>query len=198
MTTRALNSLQSRKHDIDLIANNLNRLCVDESIITKASIILMAYNMIEGVFFILLQDFFDHVQTDFSVLDSSEKLKDLILRYHLKIINNDYDRFKIFHNKKNMEIPDFPKFKDTVVLFSGNLDAKKIRDISKRFDVTYPGHSGDESLLYIKNIRNKLAHGELGYAVACRDKTDAEIVKCVNNAFNYMNRVVNAFVQKYS
>jgi len=112
-------------------------------------------------------------------------------------INNDISRFVDFYSNLPFEIPSYENFKKQIQLYSGNLDAKEIRDVSKKFDVNYVGASNDKLLLYIKNIRNKLAHGEVKYSEACRDKTDKEIKDCVDAAYSYMKRVFNGFTQRY-
>ena len=52
-------------------------------------------------------------------------------------------------------------------------------------------------LLYIKEIRNKLAHGESKYSEACRDKTFNEIAEYVDVAYYYMLELIESFEKTY-
>ena len=198
--------LSKRADEIGRIIRDLPNSKTDISTIQKSLIILMAYNLIEGVFSTLLSELFVYFidnNIDIEEDDAFTKEKryieffDLIIAYHLKQINSK-EKLTYFRNSSSIAIPIFSEYAKEISLYSGNLDACKIREISKKFGVSYKGSKNDCDLLYIKDVRNKLAHGEIAYSVACRDKTDLEITTFVNSANQYMNRVINAFEQKYT
>lgn len=198
MVTDAFSYLDLCKAEIDLMIAELSSQKVNLSAITKASIVLMTYNMIEGSYSILMQDFFDYLRSNTGVVMSNSSLKNQILKYHLNSIDKDLKKFDDFCSHFPFEIPSYEKFKKKIQLYSGNLDAKEIRKVSKTFNVSYVGAVNDKLLVYVKNTRNKLAHGELKYSEACRDKTDREIKECVDASYTYMKRVFSGFVHKYS
>ncbi|WP_303921820.1 MAE_28990/MAE_18760 family HEPN-like nuclease [Treponema berlinense] len=198
MVTDAFSYLDLCKTEIDSMIAGLAFQKVNLSAITKACIVLMTYNMIEGSYSVLMQDFFDYLRSNIGIVLSNSALKNQILKYHLNSINKDLKKFDNFCSHLPFEIPSYEKFKKQIQLYSGNLDAKEIRNVSNAFDVSYVGIANDKLLLYVKNTRNKLTHGELRYSEACRDKTDREIKECVDASYSYMKRVFNGFVQKYS
>lgn len=197
MITDAFSYLNLCKAEIDSVLAELAFQKISLSAITKSCVILMTYNMIEGSYSVLMQDFFDYLCSNRNIVMGNSGIKKQILKYHMNNIDNNLRRFDDFCSNLPFEIPSYEKFKKQIQLYSGNLDAKEIRDVSKTFDVTYVGSANDKLLLYIKNIRNKLAHGEVKYSEACRDKSDKEIKDCVDAAYTYMKRVFNGFVQKY-
>lgn len=208
MLSSTYNVLIERKNDLYMMIEILKSLKkVEESAILKSSIILMNYNIIEGVFYALLQELFDYF-TDKNI-DIEKWYKDFantIAIYHYKNIESPKGK-KIataqnllkFRKLNIISVPDFEEYGRVNKLFSGNLDQKQIRCISKDyFGVNYRGKQGDEYLEKIKEIRNKLAHGELKYSEACRNFTNADIEKYSISVCDYMKRVIDAFCMKYS
>ena len=73
---------------------------------------------------------------------------------------------------------------------SGNLDAKKIReDLSKKY--AFSATSSCDELRVIKNIRNKLAHGELVFSEAGADRTIDEIIAIKTKVVRYLQDILN-------
>ena len=191
-------TLQLRKYELDIVISNLDALEVERAAIEKSSIILMIYNMIEEVFSVLLQEIFDYLSSkSINIEKKSPHLLIPIVDYHLKIIKNDSKKLIEFRKSRTIVVPSFLEYKKYISFFSGNLDARKIRLISEKFGVTYDGKPTDEKLVFIKTIRNKLAHGELKYSEACRDKTSSEIREYIDIAYEYMTIVINAFKDIY-
>ena len=192
--------LDSKKRDLDIAMSVLSIINkVDIVAIEKSSIIMMTYNMIEGVCSILFHNLFDFLK------DGSKDIKDLpkqlaltIADYHLKATVKDSKSLMEFREIEKITIPLFPEYVKQINLFSGNLDSKKIKEIAGRFGVSFNVNKKyKNTLLYIKNTRNKLAHGELRYSEACRDKTDEEIADYIDTAYRYMLKLIDSFEKVY-
>lgn len=184
--------------DLKVMMSLLDSLHVNESAIIKASIIMMIYNMIEGTFTALLQEVFDFLrETSLNFESISMELKNTLLTYHSKRIGTDIVKLDDFRKKGAIEIPEFCDFVKYIKLYSGNFDAKKMRDISMKFGINVDGDKKYESLLFVKNYRNKLAHGETRFLDACRDKTKSEIELYKEEAYGFMNKVIVAFEKVY-
>lgn len=199
MFNESKNALEKRNSEIETMISILPSLNVDKSAITKASIILMIYNMVEGVFSLLLQEFFEFLsekKNDFEKFPNELQLA--IIKYHIKQIKEDPKALLDFWKQNYIEIPLFTDYRKDVEIFSGNLDACRIREILKKLKITFTGTSTDKNLLYIKNLRNRLAHGEIQFSYACRDKTDKEIKEYMNSARSILTRVIKAFEDTYS
>lgn len=199
MFNESKKTLKQRKSEIETMISILPSLNVEKSVITKSSIILMIYNMVEGVFSLLLQEFFDFLSEKKSDFEKIPKeLQIIITKYHIKCIKENPEALLDFWKQEYIEIPSFLNYRKKIEIFSGNLDALQIRKILKEFKVTFNRNKNDEKLLYIKNLRNGLAHGEIQFSSACRDKTDKEIKEYMNSACDILNRVINAFENAYS
>ena len=114
------------------------------------------------------------------------------------------DKSHVLNLELRSELPDISacvgKVIDKLPSINNGLNEvnDKLKIINDIISKVYVGIANDKLLLYVKNTRNKLAHGELRYSEACRDKTDREIKECVDASYSYMKRVFNGFVQKYS
>ncbi|WP_296028669.1 MAE_28990/MAE_18760 family HEPN-like nuclease [uncultured Treponema sp.] len=196
--------LDSRKKDIDNTTSLISKMKVENACIEKASIVLMIYNMIEGVITVILGEFFSFlIDNNICIDEQSVELKNTILQYYLIDMQKKSNKESLillsnFRSAKKIQIPQYVEFSKKINLYSGNLDAAEIRSLSKKFNVVYSGSQTDKNLLYIKNIRNKLAHGELKYSEACRDKTEEEIKSYSEIAYSYLLRVIKAFENKYN
>lgn len=167
------NDLKNRFDDIDVM---IGILCKEERVnpqlLIKSSIILMIYNAVEGTFSNLLSDFFDYiVKKEIPLSKLPKRLQDNILKYYINVINNNSAKLYGFHTLNEVELCrisylDFCKYFN---LFSGNLDARQIRDVSQKLGVDLPNDLSNDSLLTVKKIRNKLAHGEIKFSTASQD-----------------------------
>ena len=76
---------------------------------------------------------------------------------------------------------------------SGNLDAKKIRELCDKHGMTFSktktAHMGDK-LVTIKNKRNSLAHGDESFAECGRQHTVDELKEMKKQAVSYLRSVV--------
>jgi hypothetical protein len=72
--------------------------------------------------------------------------------------------------------------------FSGNLDARKIRDLATKIGFQSPPNGRD--LLEIKNKRNRLAHGEQTFYDVGKDFTVNQIIEFKTTTFSYLEEVI--------
>ena len=72
--------------------------------------------------------------------------------------------------------------------FSGNLDARKVKDIANKVGFEEP--VGGDSLVRIKNKRNRLAHGEQTFYDAGENFTVGEITNFKDETFSYLSDVI--------
>lgn len=78
-------------------------------------------------------------------------------------------------------------------LYSGNLDARQIREISKRLGVPISNEIIGDNLVKIKNCRNWLAHGEISFQEACRNYSENEIHSISNETFAFLDMVLKDY-----
>ena len=78
-------------------------------------------------------------------------------------------------------------------LFSGNLDSRRIKEISEEFGIYFDLE--EPFLLKVKNIRNSLSHGEKSFRVACKDYTVNELKEGLEKTRTYLDKLIEAYGQ---
>ena len=201
--SKELNTIIKHLETMDAMTSAIHKASIImTSAIHKASIIMMLYNVIEGTFYVLLKEVFDYAKNNPCGLPEAFYIT--IAEYHAKQIfekgqtkknKNSWGKELLkFKERESIPIPTL----DSIKPFSGNLDAKSIRDISKNYGVVIKYDLYDNEILFIKDKRNALSHGNVSYAQAGRDRTLKEIkchkiatIKCLKN-------IIKSFEQVYS
>lgn len=156
----------------------------------KASIFIMLYNLLEGIVsqsFVLL---FENISSNVNHIN---ELTDIMQQLYYKMYQNKLssakDIKKFADAYSEIHKVTYDEYKKNVELYSGNLDARKIRDILMTIGNNYELHvKNEEMLVEIKSVRNKLAHGEYSYAEIGRGYTINEIrKKYIFSMFKYVN-----------
>ena len=169
---------------------------VDCQLILKSSIMLMIYNVIEGTMSNLLTEFFDIiVMKKISINNLPNQLQITIYTYYLKNIGEDPKKLKEFRTYDEIMLCDISYLNITkyLKLFSGNLDSRQIRSISKKLGINLPSGIDEPILLTIKNNRNKLAHGETRFRNTCQDMTTETIIKMCSKVKLYLENVITSY-----
>lgn len=76
------------------------------------------------------------------------------------------------------------------VKISGNVDAKKIRDIADKIGFERPSQHQGEDLVIIKDKRNKLAHGEFSFCEIGKDYSVRDMCKFKNSTINHLEEYI--------
>ncbi len=166
--------------------------------VLKSTVVMMLYNVIESMISSVLHEVHDHV----SVVEYNKlkgKLKELFVGYH--IVTNTKENARKIDSivSDDLRFPSFGDYSDKMKLFSGNLDARKIDNILNKYGIGRIVGESKEKLLFVKNQRNKLAHGEISYIEACRDKTLNEIIEykvSVNDVLNEVIRSAERYIDR--
>lgn len=189
---------KERLDDIKIMMNIIddNYGNIDYQLVLKSSVILMIYNSIEGTMSTLMEALFDSLNRNkLSLKNLPEKLKKIILEYHLKTIGKKADKLEGFaknYNEKNCAI-SYLEINKYFKLFSGNLDSRSIKEISKKFGISFTLE--EPFLLKVKNIRNSLSHGEKSFLVACQDYTVNELKEGLEKTRTYLDKLIETYGQ---
>lgn len=191
------NDTENRYKDVKNMLNILDKNeKVEQQLILKSSLILMIYNIVEGTMSNLLTEFFDVIVVKRKSIDElPNKLQKTIYTYYLRKIGNSQKSLREFRGNDgislcNISYLDMSKY---MKLFSGNLDSKRIREISEKLGICLPEAIDEPVLLKVKNIRNKLAHGETKFCNACQDITLDEMNKLCKKVKVYLNNVTDEY-----
>jgi hypothetical protein len=79
-------------------------------------------------------------------------------------------------------------------LFSGNVDAKKIKETAKDFGFGIPQANGSK-LQVVKIARNHLAHGEKSFADVGRDSTHIELEDTKYQVIHYLEKMLESVAE---
>ncbi len=101
--------------------------------------------------------------------------------------------FEFIENRSNFSIT-FSKLSQYYQMYSGNLDARQIRNILLKYGINYTAECSE--LQSIKNNRNKLAHGEMSFEEVGRDLTIQYIEKLKDETFKFLTNMI-PFIQEY-
>jgi hypothetical protein len=160
-----------------------------------ANAFLILYNLIESTVRNSISAIYSNIEEEgLSYDDLSEHLKKIWVKY------STTDRLKEGSFKQDTMRDCVLEFAETIlrkemvvfskewVEFSGNLDAKVIRNIAGKygFDISPNGRN----LVEIRKKRNRLAHGEQTFYEVGKDFTVNDIIVFKEEVFNYLSDVV--------
>jgi len=163
--------------------------------ILKANGFLLLYNLIEATIKTSIDEIFIAIHTSNITFKSlTENLKSLWINQEIKDLkDNTFNvatlRTKVMNISESILKSELTIFKSECVNISGNIDAKKIREIAKQFGYNEPKDGG--GLLTIKNKRNHLAHGEYTFAEIGKDYTVGDLVKFKDETELYLTEVLS-------
>ena len=191
------NDIEKRFEDIqvmiDIIEKNKR---VDFQLVLKSSLILMLYNALEGTMSNLLTELFDNITSKkISIENLPENLQETIYKFHLKKIGDQVEKLRTFNNYNGIEICNvsYLEINNYLKLFSGNLDSRSIKKLSLKLGVALSDKVDEPALLKVKNIRNKLAHGETKFSNTCQDITLDESKDLCNKVKKYLGNVIDQY-----
>ncbi|HEY4080127.1 MAG TPA: MAE_28990/MAE_18760 family HEPN-like nuclease [Burkholderiaceae bacterium] len=137
----------------------------------KSSALLMTYNVIESTMTNLLQDVFDHLQAQNIGFDSlNDKMKELVLSFAKR-----HSPSKLVEKMKAQALDIVIACFDRSDVFSGNLDAREIRDTMKRLGIKTTHAYTEAALLNVKTERNNLAHGSKSFSDCGKSYTAGQL-----------------------
>lgn len=130
----------------------------------KANGFILLYNLVESTMKNVIEAVFDEFRTkSVSFDDCREEVRQIVLA-NLKAHNPDRVFIALAPIAQKVLTETFRKEK----AFSGNVDAKKIREVARDYGFRPPtGKSGN--LLTVKSLRNDLAHGDKSFAEVGKD-----------------------------
>jgi len=191
------NDVEKRFEDIwvmmDILRKNGK---VDFQLVLKSSLILMLYNAVEGTMSNLLTELFDNIKArKISIENLPKNLQETIYKFHLKKIGNEVGKLRDFNNYDGIEICNvsYLEINKYLKLFSGNLDSRSIKKLSFKLGIVLSDGIDEPALLKVKNIRNKLAHGETKFSNICQDITLDESEKTCNKVKKYLGNVIDQY-----
>lgn len=212
----ARNEYNKRLHEVELYFTTLQLLdkgkcsiiCVDIlgneetaevdselSTILKANGFLLLYNLIEATIRNSIDAVLNSIHSSTVTFRSlSENLKKIWIKQEAKGLTNEKSQERIMLIAKTVLDNEILSFERDCINISGNIDAKKIREIIKQFGGNEISNGRD--LKTIKDKRNNLAHGEFTFSEIGKDYTIRDLIDYKDETKQYLSSVLDE-IQDY-
>ncbi len=195
------NLINERKYDINntmiLLREHLES--IQYATLIKSNIFIMLYNLIEGVVTQTYTFLFDTIRNNVNTFDElNNKIKLIYLNLQVGMLEKPADILNYLSRYQDIHKISYEEYTQKKTLYSGNLDAKTIRELNDKIGIRYELHvDNEEKMLTVKNNRNKLAHGELSYQEVGRNYTDSDLSGYIDAVFNYVTsfkRIIEQYI----
>jgi uncharacterized protein (DUF2267 family) len=163
---------------------------VIKAAILKSTFVLLLYNMIESTMSMIFERIHDKLAAEHYQNLAPELQKVWVDFFFVK---NSPDLFHKHLDKTISQTLSFPSLSDfttRIKLFSGNLDAQKLHGLLKQYGIGVLQTHGKERLLFVKNKRNKIAHGEETFKDSCRDLTNSDLTEIRDAVFRALDSII--------
>jgi len=152
----------------------------------KASSFLLLYNLIESTIRDAIEEIFNELQNQSVSFDKIRpELKKIVIQ-NLKRRNPD----KVLQKVVDISVDIITVGFDKEELFSGNIDAQKIKKIAKEYGFSPKTKTDSSDLLTVKDNRNDLAHGIKSFAEVGKEKSTDELIKIKNKVVKYLRQIL--------
>lgn len=167
----------------------------------KSSVYLLLYNLVESTVSMCLSEIHNTINYEnIRFNDLNDNIKEIYHKYYLPSSSKKFTKKTktyIESISKNEHIPiDFKTICEALRLFSGNLDKKSIRETSDLYNLKIKNDKYGNSLLKVKSIRNKLAHGEISFSDCCKDELVTEINDTIEDVLIFLEQYI-FFTENY-
>lgn len=195
--------LQDREYSINRLLLHVDDLSevrgkVEVIVVLKSSVFIALYNNIEATIYSV----FERMHNNLSMCtydDLSLPLRRKMISYAFGKAAGAYmqDPQKIAEEEVRLrrDLAKFPELSDYLrrrSLFSGNVDARKLNEIGNSYGMSAVSFSEEDAIrmLWVKNKRNKIAHGEESMSDGGKGIKNVEL----KNAFNSVSRILRKFI----
>jgi hypothetical protein len=156
----------------------------------KANGFLLLYNLVESSMRNAIEAIFEEFKNKAISFDQLKPKIKLIVLQNLK--NRSPKKLYLTINQLSTDI--ITSTFDREKLFSGNVDARLIKEIAEKYGFSYQTDfaktKNGQNLVVIKSNRNDLAHGIKSFEEVGRDKTIEELLKIKEEALEYLRQIL--------
>ena len=174
--------------------------------ILKANALIMIYNLVESSIMGGILEIYDELKTSgYSYKDVTKEIQDMWFSFKFNQVYDKNAHYNSYRDKAveiiNAILQNEPLVMDRKATdISGNLDAKKIREICSEHGITYtiePECRGGIVLEDVKNKRNQLAHGTTSFAECGRYYALEDLEKIKNETIIFLNGILQGMKKYY-
>lgn len=157
----------------------------------KATGFLLLYNLIESTIRSAIQSIFDDIAKEsVSFNDLKKNIKKIVINNLKKNKNTD----DLLNTMNDISLDIISVSFDKGKLFSGNIDARKIKDTAESYGFSYKTDAqktqNGHDLLKIKTNRNYLAHGFESFKDIGKENTAEELLQIKKRVICYLREIL--------
>ncbi len=152
---------------------------------SKASALLMLYNLMESSVTNAVEAIFDELERESVSFDICREEIRLVVLGNV----NRHEPKKLLSELNSLATDIVVKSFRKVETVSGNVDAREIRRVAKKFGFQKPSKQG-ERLLAVKTHRNDLAHGSKSFTEVGRTFTMTDILEISDEVVAYLTELM--------
>lgn len=170
--------------------------------IMKSNFLLMLYNLVEACIVNGIMEIYESVKDEGCTYDQViNELQSIWIRYKIKQVYGTETNISTYEKQVKGIIK---MIADNTVLIipkgavkiSGNLDAKKIKEICDMHKIRYHLQLKGEKLELVKRERNNLAHGDVSFSDCARDLTIGDLTQIKRETIIFISDIL-AGMKKY-
>lgn len=171
--------------------------------IMKSNLLLMLYNIVEACIVSGMEEIYSGLK------DESCKYGELITeiqvvwsKYKINQIYGATTDRKTYENRVQDIIQNITTSSPIILTrdalgISGNLNAKKIKEICDSHKIRYRLETRGESLERVKRLRNGLAHGDMSFSECARDLTIADLNDIKIEVLTFLDGILKGMKDYY-
>lgn len=190
------NIFQERVNDVEVYFTFIDSYitsCTNDDLnkILKSNLLLMLYNLIESSMGNAVQEIHNEIynrKVSFDTLNTD--LKKRLIKYLKNNLNPD----QFVKGVNNIALDIIKQCFDKQKLFNGNIDSKKIQELSKNYgfssDTDYKQTHYGSCLVYIKGRRNDLAHGTYSFTEVGKEYSLGDLELMKKETINYLSEII--------
>lgn len=171
--------------------------------IMKSNFLLMLYNLVEACIVSGMMEIYEDLgNNNCSYSQVIQEIQDIWSKYKINEIYGPATERAAYENRVQQIIQDITTnapiilSKDALGI-SGNLNAKKIKDICDKHRIRYRLATSGELLDRVKRERNSLAHGDVSFSDCARDLTIGDLENIKAEVILFLSGILDGMKNYY-
>lgn len=171
--------------------------------ILKSNFLLMLYNLVEACIVSGMMEIYESLRNDgCSYNQVIQEIQKIWLKNKINEIYGPATIQIAYENRVQQIIQDIT-INSPIILskkalgISGNLDAKKIKDVCDKHRIRYRLKTQGESLELVKRGRNNLAHGDVSFSDCARELTISDLENIKNEVILFLKDILDGMKNYY-
>lgn len=171
--------------------------------ILKSNFLLMLYNLVEACIVRGMMEIYESLRNDgCSYNQVIQEIQKIWLKNKINEIYGPTTIQIAYENRVKQIIQDIT-INSPIILskkalgISGNLNAKKIKDVCDKHRIRYHLNTKGESLELVKRERNNLAHGDVSFSDCARELTINDLESIKNEVILFLKDILDGMKNYY-